>query len=152
MCTIARTRVPRGREEKKIKQLRNTCTITHTCIPRGKEEKKKKTNKKHMYNCSYTCSEGKRRKKKRKQIRNMCTIIHTRVFKANKKKYIKNTRTIAHTHVSGPGVLEKVDGCWKHVAGSGKTWLDGQKAWLGAQTRSWGLANVHNRANKWKKM
>jgi hypothetical protein len=64
-----------------------------------------------MYNCSYTCSEGKRRKKKRKQIRNVCAITHTCVFKTKKKENIKNTHTIAHTHVSGPGVPEKVDEC-----------------------------------------
>jgi hypothetical protein len=36
------------------------------------------------------------------------------------------------------------------VAGGGKTWPDGQKAWLGVKTCSWGLANGNNRANKSK--
>jgi hypothetical protein len=55
---------------------------------RGEEkEKKNKTNKKRVYNYSYTR------------------------FQSQKKKNIKNTRTIARTRVSGPGVLEKVDGC-----------------------------------------
>jgi hypothetical protein len=39
----------------------------------------------------------------------------------------------------------------EHVAGGGKTWLDGQKVWLGVKTRSWGLANGNNRANELKK-
>jgi N-acetyl-anhydromuramyl-L-alanine amidase AmpD len=93
---------------------------------RGEEkEKKKKTNKKRVYDYSY---------------------MHFQSQK--KKKNIKNMHTIARTCVSGPGVLEKVDECWKHVAGGGKTWLDGQKAWRGVETCSWGLANDNNRANK----
>jgi hypothetical protein len=49
-----------------------------------------------MYNCSYTCSEEKRRKKNRKQIRNVCTITHTRIFKANIYIYIKHAVTTSN--------------------------------------------------------
>jgi hypothetical protein len=88
-------------------------------------------------------------------------LVHT-FSKPKEKKYIRNMHTVACTRVLGPGVPEKVDEHWnrlkqpagrlEHVAGGGKTWPDGQKVWLGIETRSWGLANVHNRANKWKKM
>ena len=51
MCTIARTRVPRGKEEKKKrKQIRNVCMITRTCIFEAKKKYKK-----HAYNCLYAC-------------------------------------------------------------------------------------------------
>ena len=64
-------------------------------------------------------------------------------------------------HRLGPWVLKQAAGRSKCVAGGGKMWPDGQnvwlgvemcssgwKAWLGVETRSWGLANVYNRANK----
>jgi hypothetical protein len=76
-------------------------------VPGGHKKKNKPC--KHMYNYLYMHSEGREEKKKKTNKKCMYNYSYTH-FQSQKKKNIRNMRTIARTHVLGPGVPEKVDG------------------------------------------